>query len=215
MSKQTQLTINDLVVIQKFLCKTLAEPGSRVTSSDVYESTKNDVESNLELHHFRASLSERIKDGTLAGVATRKGRYGGIVVDDIDLAKETIARLEQSVETGKPVQKIKAEVPTGKEHTGEFAITVSSNYRIAPIDRLNWSLQKRHNNVNGEAGWTNMYYYGTLEQAVHGTAKAILDKRLRTSGEIVITLKDLETMLNNIHKTIVNEMNIEVQKFTE
>jgi len=231
MAKQTQLTVSDLAVIQKFFCDVLAEPGSRLTTADIYVQTKDVVSSNLDSYCFRSSLSDRIKDGTLAGIVIKKGRYGGVSISDLAVARATVEALAQKAEDA-PDEVVEEEEDepdapeAGIVHAGAVAraehkanaLTVHLNkkLRIYPIDKYNWAIQKLSGtNAVGEESWLSCSYHSTLDQAMRSAARSLLDKRLRGSAETVNELKELSQVVLKAEESVLNEIKTAVQNIVD
>ena len=225
MAKQIQLTTKDLAIVQVFLCEALAEPGSRLTTADIFQKTKDEVISNLDSHHFRASLSERIKDGTLGGLIIKKGRYGGVSIENLAEARNSAKLLHEKAENA-PDELLEEEDPNKVVHAGVAAraeqkanaliIHLGKKLRIYPLDKFNWAIQKcSGTNADGESNWISQSYYSTLDRALYGAAKGMLDKRFRGSAETVYDLKDLEMVVLCAREDILNELKASIKVIDE
>jgi hypothetical protein len=216
MAKQTALNARDLVVIHKYLCNELGQPGSRMTTADIYLNTKDLIESsNIESHYFRTSLSERIKDGTLAGIIIKKGRYGGVLVSDLPSAQEAIPGLEQAANA--PPELVSEEATKAPVHSAvarnahkedAFEILLPGKMRIYPVDKRNWAVQHQTGIAeSGEPVWHSLAYLNTLDEACRSAARRLLDHKLRTAA---ITVQDLHVVSNTVKKAaeeILNAIN--------
>jgi hypothetical protein len=216
--------IKDLVIIGKHLVSVLSKPDSRIIAADLYAQVKGKI-GEIDESSFKFSLSKNFGSNILAGFIVRKGRYGGILMGDINVANESIAKLEAKALNAPPpsndpvVRKPREPKPVldATEDEGpadiEGVITealdirLSSSLRIFPPDKYNWSLQKLvSTGDNGEEMWQSIAYWSTLDQAVNGVAKKILDKKLRLSGTAVADLKVVASVIAQAKSSIIDEI---------
>lgn len=214
-----QFTAKDIKTIMKILCASLGEPENRMPSSDVYKNVKDQLDSSMEESAFRSLLSQAIKSGKLVGVGSRKGRYGGVYMEDLGAARESVGNEKidfEPVVTPKPavsnmdrkeVMK-KAQLARAEHRANALSIKISRKWRIFPVDKLNWALQKN----TGDDSWMTYGYYSTVPQALKGAVRHIIDKRLRASEKAVSSLDEMKNIIVEMEKNILNELNVKVEK---
>ncbi len=66
-------------------------------------------------------------------------------------------------------------------------VQVTKNWRVAPYDDRNWCLERKH----GET-WTVTNYWSSLEEALVGTSKLLLEVGLRSSIDNASLLSAIE-----------------------
>jgi len=215
--------IKDLYTVVKYLASNFKKDG-RITTKDLYAAVKDSLVNDDEAM-FKVGVSNAIKNGAIPGFSIRKGRCGGIFCVDLDATNNCLNDLEQKADAAalpepKEPKERKPRAPKppkdedeepadidGIEESSDdkLDIRLSKTSRLYAVDRHNWALQ-RLQMVNDEEIWLSTGYWSTLDTALNGVAKRILDHKLRLSDGVVVDLRGLAGIVNEAKEEILKEI---------
>jgi hypothetical protein len=232
----SDLYIKDTLTVAQYLITKLSAKGARIITSAVYDALKDSLQPMDEVS-FKMAFSKAIHDNTLAGFTVKKGRFGGIFLTDMAVAKDTVAKLEAGCVNAAPpeaptekTRKPRApKAETNSDNSAEadpedaidvdgmksdcLTIRLTQTLRISP-DKYNWCLQKLvGTDDSGEETWQGTAYWSTLDQALNGVARKILDKKLKLSATVVSDLNLVAGIVRDCQREIMEEIkkNIDVK----
>lgn len=183
--------MNYETVINAALEKHLAS-NPRITTADLYEKVKDQLEPPLELAEFRVWVGKFI--ASHAKYESSKGRYGGIRFRSDDNPPRE--RMSEPKDTNEPTDESSDDSEDSDDGEGEGLATImlNSTTRIHATDKRNWAVQKK---VSDDV-WLSKWYYPSLKECFQGCARKILDGTLRMNLGKVSDLNELAGMIQSL-----------------
>lgn len=182
--------MNYETVINAFLEKHLAS-NPRITTADLYEKVKGQLEPAVELSEFRVWAGKFI--ASHEKYESVKGRYGGIRVRGSNPSRERMPEPEDTDEDTDT-----DESSDDSEVEGLSTIMLNSTTRIHATDKRNWAVQKK---VSDDV-WLSKWYYPSLKECFQGCARRILDGTLRMNLGKVSDLNELAGMIQSLESQL-------------
>ena len=187
-----------LEIIQKFVDENIVQKNKAMPSAQIYSGLSSSLP-NIDESLFKRSFSLNVKEGNIKGIVGAK-RAGFKPINE----KEN--EVEDDVNDTLPAP---PPITTDDEHKTCIAITKS--LRLYGVDKRNWALQKVQDTAGGRV-WLSQNYWPTLDCALKGVARFLLNKEIKGSklntNDIKDVVKCIHEAENRIHErlsSLVNE----------
>jgi hypothetical protein len=189
-----------LEALQKFVNDNIITPrNGAMTAQEIYNKFGKH-NTSLDKDDFIQAFRFAIHEGKITGIAgSGKGGY-----KRADLVKP---RKNRSPRTPvfEPVAEASSDSSVEEEEVVEddkvgIDIRIGS-YRLVPLDKRNWGLQKKNGN-----DWITQGYYSKLREALTGVASKLIDKQLKSSPKTIKELGELVSLIKVAEKNLISNM---------